>query len=64
MFGRDSDDEYDEYLKDGSMMGAMDKDEWDRREERAQDIATGLSSGMFESDEDIWERVKQIKGED
>jgi len=59
--GGDSDEKYDDYLKDGSMFGKMDRSEWEQRERRAQEIASGEVMGTFERDEKIWERVKEIQ---
>ncbi len=59
-FGDDSDSEYQTYLEDGSMFGKMDRDEWDQIQERAMEISTGFSNGVFEKDERVWEQVRRI----
>jgi hypothetical protein len=62
IFSKDVDEMYDEYLeKEGSMFGKMDKQEFERKVERAEEIASGFASGLFERDEEVWEHVRRIK---
>ena len=64
MFRKDRDERYQEYLEsDGSMFGKMDREEFDRIEDQAEEIASGLTMGTFNKDERVWDRVRQIKEE-
>jgi hypothetical protein len=53
------DKEYQDYLEDGSIFGKMDKQEWDGLYDRADEIDSGLASGLFERDERVWEIIKK-----
>ena len=59
--GGDDDDRYDDYLKDGSMFGKMDRQEWQSIQDRAKEIDSGLVLGTFERDERVWEEVKRLR---
>jgi hypothetical protein len=62
MFGRDDDDDLKD--DDGPMFGGAER--YEKRKaakERAREIASGISSGLFEKDEQVWEEVKKIKDE-
>lgn len=61
LFSGDLDDEYEDAMSDRSMFNMEDKYEWMRRRERAEEIASGFSPGLFERDERIWEQVKKIE---
>jgi hypothetical protein len=54
-------EEYEEYLGNTNMFAAKDFQEWKRIRDRAMEIHTGFSSGMFERDEDVLKRVKELK---
>jgi hypothetical protein len=62
--GKDDDEEYFDYLKEGSMFGKKDREEWQSKRDRAREIASGLVSGIFERDEEVWEEVEKIKEQD
>ena len=51
---------------EGSMAfsGADAREERERKLNRAKEIVSGLTSGMFESDDEVFELARKIKGED
>jgi len=54
----------DDYLNDddGSMFGASERrEERESKLRRAKEIASGLTLGTFERDDDVWDLVKKIK---
>lgn len=52
----------DEYEDDGPMFGGGERYEQHQdRKRRAREIASGISSGMFERDEEVWAMVRKIK---
>lgn len=56
--GKDKEERYKDYLDSG---GKKDSEEWNRIENAAEDIASGWVVGTFCRDEEIWERVKEIR---
>lgn len=44
-----------------SMPNSEDREEYRRKYDRAQEIASGITMGTFERDEEVWELVTQIK---
>lgn len=58
MFNRGDDDDQDE---DVNMFCRRSREEKDRAKERAREIHSGLSSGLFERDEDVLEELKKLK---
>ncbi len=55
------DDEQD----DGPMFGAGERHEKrQKQKEKAKEIASGLSMGKFEDDEEVWDLVKKYKEKD
>lgn len=62
IFGKRDDDELED--DDCSMFGGADRyEEKKRKMERAKEIASGITMGTFERDEEVWDMVKKIKGE-
>jgi hypothetical protein len=59
MFGGSDDEDFED---DGPMFGGADRyEERARKMERAKEIASGLVSGMMETDEEVWELVKELQ---
>lgn len=61
IFSRDLDEEYELDMEDRSMFNREDKADWLRRRERAEEISSGLASGLFEKDEKVWAGVRKIE---
>jgi hypothetical protein len=60
--GSDSDDDaYDRAMSDRSMFNRESRDEWQRKRDRAREIASGYVSGMFERDEEILKMVREMR---
>jgi hypothetical protein len=63
MFGKFDEDKYlnDD---DGSLFGLSDRyEERKAKLELAKEIASGITSGLFVRDEEVWDLVKKIQGE-
>lgn len=59
---KDRDEEYSEYLNDRPMIGSkMDREEFNRFKNHAEEIADGTVMGTFERDEKVWDEVRKIK---
>lgn len=55
----------DDYLNNdwGSTFNDRGREEREKKLERAKEIASGLTSGLFEDDEEIWDLVKKINND-
>jgi hypothetical protein len=61
MFGGSDDDGSNDDKPIGIGMHGWEDDNKDAKRRLAEEIASGLVSGLFCRDEEVWEMVKQIK---
>ena len=57
----EDDDSYNEWGICPKFGGGQYEDDYQSKKERAKEIASGLCSGLFERDEEVWELVRQLQ---